>query len=243
MHLELRKAHEEPRARVTGLVLLVVPDHVADVLTEEALDALVEFLAAVDVHLGHPVKAVGIPRAGLEGGDQLGDLEVVRDVGDQVTDDRKGAHRRDRDGLVRGQCAHPGHAHQPGPAVDLGAAGAALARLAVPPDGQVRCLGRLDTVDDVEHDLALLRRDVVVLEPASVRIPPPQAHHEVFRRRFRGGLGSLSRGRFGVDCHQCAPSSKSFASSSGICGLGSLVTYIFAVHETGDHVDVLEFSA
>jgi len=37
---------------------------------------LVEFLGRGDVDLSHPVEAVGIPRPGLEGRDQLGDLEL-----------------------------------------------------------------------------------------------------------------------------------------------------------------------
>ena len=42
------------------LVLVVVADDVADVLAQEALDALVEFLDAVDVLLVHAVLAVGL---------------------------------------------------------------------------------------------------------------------------------------------------------------------------------------
>ena len=45
VHLQLGEPHEEPRAREGRLVLLVVPDDVADVLAEEALDALAELLA------------------------------------------------------------------------------------------------------------------------------------------------------------------------------------------------------
>ena len=51
---------------VVRLVLLVVADHVAHVLAHEALDALAEFLAALDVDLLHPVGAVGLGLAGLE---------------------------------------------------------------------------------------------------------------------------------------------------------------------------------
>ena len=43
------------------------------------------------------------------------------------------------------------------PAVDLGAARAALAGLAVPAHGEVAGLRGLDAVDRVEHDLALRR--------------------------------------------------------------------------------------
>ncbi len=52
------------------------------------------------------------------------------------------------------QLAHARHAHQPRHAVDLGGAGAALAGLAVPADGQVAGLLGLDLVNDVEHDHA-----------------------------------------------------------------------------------------
>src|SRR5262249_55033757 len=77
-------------------------------------------------------------------------LEVPRDVRDQVLDDREGAHGLDRDRLAGRHLAHAGHAHETGQAVDLGRAGAALARLAVPPDREVVGLLGLDLVDHVE---------------------------------------------------------------------------------------------
>ena len=57
VHLELGGADEEPRTGEGGLVLLVVADHVADVLAQEALDALAELLAPLDVDLLHAVPA------------------------------------------------------------------------------------------------------------------------------------------------------------------------------------------
>ena len=65
VHLELGVADEQPRAGELVLVLLVIADHVADVLAEEALDAPVELLDPIDVGLLHPVGAVGVlrPRA------------------------------------------------------------------------------------------------------------------------------------------------------------------------------------
>ena len=47
-----------------GLVLLVVADDVADVLAEEALDALAELLAPLDVDLLHAVAAGRLAAAG-----------------------------------------------------------------------------------------------------------------------------------------------------------------------------------
>src|SRR5260370_864353 len=60
-------------------------------------------------------------------------------------------------------------------AVDLGRAGAALARLAVPAAGQVGRLGRLDLVDAVEHHHALADVDGVFLEVAAVVVAAPDA--------------------------------------------------------------------
>src|SRR3990172_8868191 len=45
VHVQLRQPHEEARAGEGRLVLLVVADDVADVLAQEALDALAELLA------------------------------------------------------------------------------------------------------------------------------------------------------------------------------------------------------
>ena len=60
VHLELGEADEETGPGVFGLVLLVVTDDVADVLAHEALDALAELLAPLDVDLLHAVAALGL---------------------------------------------------------------------------------------------------------------------------------------------------------------------------------------
>ena len=57
VHLEVGRVDEEPRADEL-LVLVVIAQHVADVLAQEALDALPELLDAVDVALRHPPRAV-----------------------------------------------------------------------------------------------------------------------------------------------------------------------------------------
>src|SRR6266536_1691933 len=112
VHLQLGVADEHARPREARLVLLVVADHVADVLAQEALDALVELLCPVDVPLLHPVGAVGLLGAGLEGRHALGHLVVEGDVGDQVADDREGLDRGDRDGLGGVEEVQAGHAQQ-----------------------------------------------------------------------------------------------------------------------------------
>ncbi len=211
MHLELGEAGEEPRPREGCLVLLVVADDVADVLAEEALDALAELLASVDVDLRHAVDAVRPLRTGSERRDAPRHGVVVRHVGDEVAHHGKGAHRRDRHGLVRRQRRHPGHAHEPGPTVHLRAAGAALAGLAVPAHSEIRRELGLHTVHDVENDLALLGGERVVLECAAVRVAPPNA-----QRHLRGAGLEGSR-------HQWS-SSKSAFSAVGISGSGSALT-------------------
>ena len=198
VHVELGQPDEEPRAGEGFLVVLVVTDHVAHVLAHEALDALAELLAALHVDLLHPQLArLGagrrrerrhLPRLGV----------VERHVGDQVPDDREGPQRGHRDRLGLGEGVHPGHAHQPGLAVDLGAAGAALAGLAVPADGQVRGLGRLQPVDDVEDDLALVHLDLELLQHAAGVVAAPDLHlrrvghlARPFRQQVQLGLGQV----------------------------------------------------
>src|ERR1700712_4644268 len=55
VHVQLRDPNEEAWPGVGLLVVLVVADDVADVLAQEAFDALAEFLTAFHIDLGHPV--------------------------------------------------------------------------------------------------------------------------------------------------------------------------------------------
>jgi len=67
MHLERRRVHEEARADEL-VVLVVVAQHVADVLAQEALDALAELLHAIRCPLLHAPGAVGgVGGRGLNG--------------------------------------------------------------------------------------------------------------------------------------------------------------------------------
>src|SRR5438093_5143660 len=179
MHLERREPYEVARARESRLVLLVVADDVTHVLTEEALDALMELLHALDVVLVHAARAVGFLRLRLERRDRLRPLVVVRDVGHEIADDRERLHRRDGDLLAFLERVHARHAHQLRPAVDLGAARAALSRLAVPAHREVRRLRGLDAMDDVEHDHARVGPHVVLLELTAARIATEDVHLHV----------------------------------------------------------------
>ncbi len=112
MHLQRRGVHQEARPD-EFIFLVMVADDVADILAQEALNALAELLHAVDVLLVHGPGAISIVRlAGLERLDGLLDAEVPTDVRDQVTNEWERTHRFHSDHLVRWQRVHARHAHQ-----------------------------------------------------------------------------------------------------------------------------------
>src|SRR5881628_2030076 len=191
VHFERRELDEKPGPRESRLVLLVVAHHVADVLAQEALDALVELLDAIDVLLHHPVRAVGLRGLEPERWDRLGLLEVEPDIRDEVADERERTDRRHGDRPTLGEEVHAGHAHEPRLAVDLGAARPALARLAVPPHGEVRRLRRLEAVDHVQDHHPLLGLHAIVLELAPRRVAPEDAQREG-RHHFLSWKSALS---------------------------------------------------
>ena len=114
-------------------------------------------LLPAPVRLGH----VGRRRERL---DRLVDLVVPRHVGHEVAHERERPHRLDRDRLGEVEVGQAGLARQARPAVDLGAARAALRGLAVPADGEVGRAVALDPVERVEDDHPLLDRHVEVVE-------------------------------------------------------------------------------
>ncbi len=197
MHRQLSLPHQVAGGACEGLlVLLVVTVDVAHVLAQEALDALAELLAAVHVLLLHPVLAgLQILRGGSERRDLPRLLVVEGHVGDQVAHHGGECPQRggDRDDLVLAERRHPGHAHQSRPAVDLGRTRTALAGLAVPPHREVTGLGGLQAVDDVEHDLALVDLDRVVLQVAAVFVAAPDPQFRVVgshSQPFRSGCSA-----------------------------------------------------
>ena len=139
---------------------LVVAQDVADVLAQEALDALAEFLDPLDVLLLPAPLLLGHVGRRLERRDGAIDLVVPGDVGHEVPDVREGAHRLDGDRLAGLEVREARLAGEPRPAVDLGAARPALGGLAVPADREIRGLVGLDPVQRVEDDHPLLDRDV-----------------------------------------------------------------------------------
>src|SRR5260370_40532552 len=115
MHLKRRGTDEEPRSAKL-LLLAVVAQDVADVLAEEAFDALAKFLHAIDVSLVHLPLGV---RPRLEGWDFLIDSEIPGDVGDEILDHRERLHGKDGDGLIERERVHARFAGEPRPAVNL----------------------------------------------------------------------------------------------------------------------------
>src|SRR5258708_935 len=192
VHFQFRDPHEETGPGEGLLVLLVVAYRVADVVAEKALDALAELLGTLDVLLHHPELA-RLDVAAVERRDLPRLLVVPRNIGDEVADDGKGADRGDRDGLVLGEGGHPGHAHQPGHAVDLRRAGPALAGLAVPPQRQVGGLGGLEAVQDVEDDLALVHLDRVVGQLALALVAAPDLELRLVGHLVSSGSSSAVR--------------------------------------------------
>src|SRR3982074_692146 len=65
MHFQRREADKETRSREAAFVALVVANDVADILTQEAFDALVELLDPVYVALEHTPRAIRFARAWL----------------------------------------------------------------------------------------------------------------------------------------------------------------------------------
>ncbi len=156
--------NEKPRADEL-VVLVVVPQDVAHVLAQEALDALAEFLNAIGIFLSHspgPVRSVGLSR--LKRLDPHLHLVVPRHVRHQILDARERLHRLDDDGGIGGQVVEARHAHEFGHAVDLGGTRPALSGLAVPPAREVRRLRRLDLMNGIKDDHPLAHLGGVVLE-------------------------------------------------------------------------------
>ena len=120
-------AHEKARAGELG-VLVVGPQHVADILAHKALDATLRLVEALHVLLVHRERRLLLAVERLDG---AGSFVVPRDVRDQVLYDRERLHRVNPDLLIL-ELLHAGLAQKTGLAVDLRAARTAVGGLAVP---------------------------------------------------------------------------------------------------------------
>ena len=103
--IHLQRGGIDQESRTDELVVhVVIAQHVAHVLAQEALDALAEFLHTIDVGLLHaPGTVGGVGLARHEFLDLFLDLVVPGDVRDQILDEGERLHRLDRDRLIHGQ--------------------------------------------------------------------------------------------------------------------------------------------
>src|SRR6266581_4134386 len=178
VHLEGCQADHEARPDERVLARLVA-QHVADVLAQIALDAFAELLHPVHVLLHHAVLSAGRLRLRAERRNPLVLLVVPGDVGHQVLNDREGLHRLHGDRLRGSELVHARHTGEPWFPVDLHAAGAALAGLAVPADRQVIGELRLDAVQDVEDHHAGIDLDAVLDDGATRCRAAPEAEESL----------------------------------------------------------------
>src|SRR3954447_23589348 len=184
MHFKRRGVNEEPRADEL-VVLAVLTQDVAHILTEKTFDALAELLYAFDIGLLHTpsaVRCIGRPRP--EFPDRLLDFEIPGDVGDEIPDQGECVHWLDDDRHLQLEVAEPGHAHEFGHPIDLSGTRAALACLTIPPYRQVGCLLRLNAVNGIEDDHTLVDRSNKILELTTGRISAPDSKQRLRRHLF-----------------------------------------------------------
>lgn len=122
VHVELGDAHQHARSSEGFVVLLVIAHHVAGVLAQEALNALAELLAALNILLLHPELTWLQANGRGEGGNFARLLVVEGDIGDEVTNHWEGTKWGDGDRLLFFEGVHARHAHQAWLAIDLCAA-------------------------------------------------------------------------------------------------------------------------
>src|SRR3954447_20330604 len=112
MHFKRRGVNEEPRADEL-VVLAVLTQDVAHVLTEKTFDALAKLLYAFDIGLLHTPSAVRrVGRARLEFPDRLLDFEVPGNVRDEIPDYGEGVHGLENDRHLQLEIAEPAHTHE-----------------------------------------------------------------------------------------------------------------------------------
>jgi hypothetical protein len=133
-------------------VEIVFAQDVADVLAEKTFDTFAELLDPVHILLVHtPGPIFMIWWTGVELFDLFLGAEIPRDIGHQISNERKGFHGLDGDRLIQWQLVQTGHAHQTGIAIDLSRAGATLSGLAVPTHRQIGRLLALNLYGGIEH--------------------------------------------------------------------------------------------
>src|SRR5262249_46604791 len=201
MHFERGGIDQEARAN-EFVIHMMVAQHVADVLAQVTLNALTKLLHSFDVLWGDAPGAVRrIRLSRLKLGNALLHLVIPRHIRYQVLGMRKSLHGFDGHGFIEGQRVQAGHAHQFRHAVDFGRTGTAFARLAIPADGKITGLFRLNLMDGIENHHAGGDLGLVLLELSLALLAAPDAkccrlHYFIssitcFNSSRMGGIASL----------------------------------------------------
>src|SRR5437763_1712440 len=133
MHLQTRDAHKEAWPSEL-LLLIVIAQHVTNVLAQKTFDALAKLLHAIDFTLIHLPFHVWL---GCERRNLFVNAIVPRNIGNEILEHRKALHRLYGNWLVKRHRIESSLTSQPRVAVVFGRARTALAGFAVPAHGQV----------------------------------------------------------------------------------------------------------
>src|SRR5262245_29126244 len=115
MHLQTSDAHKETWAAKLFL-LVMISQHVTDVLTKKTLNALSKLLYPIDIALIHLPFDV---QARAERWNPAVDAIVPGHVRYQISDNRKTLHWLHNDWFIQGQVVEAGFAREPRPAIDF----------------------------------------------------------------------------------------------------------------------------
>lgn len=152
MHLQRRGVNHVP-GTCEFVVECMFSKYMADILTQETLDAFPELLDPVNIALIDPPGSIGSIRwPRLELSDLFLYGIINRNIRDEVPDGWKCFHWLDGHGFIRRQIAHACHTHQPRAAVDLRRTGTTFSSLAIPAYSQVVSRFGLDLMDGVQDN-------------------------------------------------------------------------------------------
>jgi hypothetical protein len=166
VHVQRGGANEKARA-AEFVVEMMLAEDVANVLAKKTFDALAEFLDAVHVALLHFPFDAG---ARSERRNFRVHFVIPADIGDEILDERERFHRVDDDWLVERERIHASLAGEARAAVDFSGAGAAFGGFAIPADGEVGRLMRLNGMKRVEDHHAFRQRDLIIHGSAAVAV-------------------------------------------------------------------------
>jgi hypothetical protein len=166
MHLERGNANEKPgTTKLLGLSM--VPQHMANVLTKEAFNALAKLLNTIEIALVHFPLCISSRR---EGWNLLVDFVIPGHIRDEVLEYWKRVHGFNRHRLIQRQRVKPCLACEARLPINFGRTRPALTCLAVPAHGEVGRKVCLNVVQDIQHYHSRRKRNFVLNEVSAVSI-------------------------------------------------------------------------